>query len=321
MFPRCSRVSIVSSDPERPDPKYDLYGKPTYWNASGTQISPTANTPRDLFTGERYIPEIGLYDLRNRFMSPDIGRFLQPDPIGFKGDPSNLYRYCRNDWGSKADPSGLIDISIPREWDVKLWVAAQNSRAYAIAQHEGKPYSQILQGTKDANGTYSNVELQNKMNKGGMVWVQRPQGFQGSGQTHSLVDAEPGAADKGKVALGNGHVHMDKTGKDTPDFSRGPKGDYAEAQKGRIIAKTNESDLQTDPKKVTRLTPQTDPTLAPQERVITPPTKEELTKWGGQFVNASSHSPQASDNDVGTTQDDGMGLAFIGQGPRPGPPQ
>ena len=40
-------------------------------------------------------------------MSPDIGRFLQPDPIGFKGDASNLYRYCSNDWGSKADPMGL----------------------------------------------------------------------------------------------------------------------------------------------------------------------------------------------------------------------
>jgi RHS repeat-associated protein len=41
-------------------------------------------------------PELGLYDLRNRFYSPDIGRFLQPDPIGFRGDRTNLYRYCRN---------------------------------------------------------------------------------------------------------------------------------------------------------------------------------------------------------------------------------
>ena len=40
-------------------------------------------------------------------MSPDIGRFLQPDPIGFKGDASNLYRYCGNDWGNRTDPMGL----------------------------------------------------------------------------------------------------------------------------------------------------------------------------------------------------------------------
>jgi hypothetical protein len=48
-----------------------------------------------------------LYDDRNRFMSPDLGRFLQPDPIGFKGDASNLYRYVGNDWANKTDPTGL----------------------------------------------------------------------------------------------------------------------------------------------------------------------------------------------------------------------
>jgi hypothetical protein len=42
-------------------------------------------------------------------MSPDLGRFLQPDPIGFKGDASNLYRYCGNDWANKTDPTGLLE--------------------------------------------------------------------------------------------------------------------------------------------------------------------------------------------------------------------
>jgi hypothetical protein len=32
---------------------------------------------------------------------------LQPDPIGFKGDASNLYRYCGNDWANRTDPMGL----------------------------------------------------------------------------------------------------------------------------------------------------------------------------------------------------------------------
>jgi RHS repeat-associated protein len=89
--------------------KYDLYGKPTYWNASGGQISGSnpAYNVRDLFSGERWITELGLYDLRNRYYSPDLGRFLQPDPIGFKGDASNLYRYCGNDWANRTDPLGL----------------------------------------------------------------------------------------------------------------------------------------------------------------------------------------------------------------------
>ncbi len=44
---------------------------------------------------------------RNRFYSPDIGRFLQPDPIGFRGDRTNLYRYCGNNPVIRKDPFGL----------------------------------------------------------------------------------------------------------------------------------------------------------------------------------------------------------------------
>jgi RHS repeat-associated protein len=89
--------------------KYGLYGKPTYWSAANSQL-PSSNV-RDLFTGQRWIPELGLYDDRNRFMSPDLGRFIQPDPIGFKGDASNLYRYCGNDWANKTDPMGLFWVT------------------------------------------------------------------------------------------------------------------------------------------------------------------------------------------------------------------
>jgi RHS repeat-associated protein len=69
-------------------------------------LSTEATTTSAIFSGERWIPEIGLYDDRNRFYDPALGRFLQPDPIGFKGDASNLYRYCGNDWANKTDPMG-----------------------------------------------------------------------------------------------------------------------------------------------------------------------------------------------------------------------
>jgi RHS repeat-associated protein len=92
--------------------KYDLYGKPNYWSAANSQL-PTSNyNVHDLGDGgARWIPELGLYDDRNRFMSPDLGRFLQPDPIGFKGDASNLYRYVGNDWANKTDPMGLVALA------------------------------------------------------------------------------------------------------------------------------------------------------------------------------------------------------------------
>ena len=58
--------------------KYDLYGKPTYWSSPNSQLPSSNYGTKDLFTGQRFVPEISLYDDRNRFMSPDLGRFLQP---------------------------------------------------------------------------------------------------------------------------------------------------------------------------------------------------------------------------------------------------
>jgi RHS repeat-associated protein len=87
--------------------QYAPYGKPLVFNAGGVYQPGATPQAQDLFTGQRWRSELGLYDNRNRFMSPDVGRFLQPDPIGFKGDASNLYRYCANDWANRTDPMGL----------------------------------------------------------------------------------------------------------------------------------------------------------------------------------------------------------------------
>jgi RHS repeat-associated protein len=87
--------------------RYDLQGTPVFYNFANTQQSASAYGIRHLFTGQQWYSELGLYDLRNRFYSPDIGRFLQPDPSGFNGDPTNLYRYCGNNPLKSSDPTGL----------------------------------------------------------------------------------------------------------------------------------------------------------------------------------------------------------------------
>ena len=83
-----------------------------YWISGGEPfiaVAPgkTATGNRFLFTGREYFSSIGLYNYRNRFYSAIWGRFLQPDPIGFAGDPANLYRYCANNPANASDPSGL----------------------------------------------------------------------------------------------------------------------------------------------------------------------------------------------------------------------
>src|SRR5712691_9407041 len=88
--------------------RYDLQGTPIFYNAANSQIPNSSYSIRHLFTGQQWYKTVGLYDLRNRFYSPDIGRFLEPDPIGFWGDRSNLYRYCGNNTLKFGDPTGTI---------------------------------------------------------------------------------------------------------------------------------------------------------------------------------------------------------------------
>jgi RHS repeat-associated protein len=80
--------------------------------------------------------ELGIYDYRHRYYNPELGRFLQTDPVGlqtegeklsagqkalfwagtapeaFSTSEMNLYRYCHNDPVNKSDPMGLLEFEI-----------------------------------------------------------------------------------------------------------------------------------------------------------------------------------------------------------------
>ena len=56
-----------------------------------------------------YRHEGGLYYYRARYYKPEIGRFLQPDPIGY-ADGLNMYAYCGNNPINWIDPLGLNSI-------------------------------------------------------------------------------------------------------------------------------------------------------------------------------------------------------------------
>jgi RHS repeat-associated protein len=88
---------------------YDAYGQPSIMDADwDPQSSPVGNPY--MFTGQRYDSESSLYDYRNRYLEPKVGRFLTRDPLGAWGDPMNLgndYSYVGNNPASYVDPLGL----------------------------------------------------------------------------------------------------------------------------------------------------------------------------------------------------------------------
>ncbi|OHB56974.1 MAG: hypothetical protein A2173_09250 [Planctomycetes bacterium RBG_13_44_8b] len=63
-----------------------------------------------LFTGREYDSETGNYYYRARYYKPSIGRFLQPDPIGYTAG-LNMYTYCGNNPVNFVDPYGLCHKS------------------------------------------------------------------------------------------------------------------------------------------------------------------------------------------------------------------
>jgi RHS repeat-associated protein len=85
---------------------YDVFGAPCLFDASGNRLSESTVGNTTLFTGRRYESESGLYHYRTRFYLPKLGRFLQPDPIGYAGG-INLYMYCGNNPVGYVDPWGL----------------------------------------------------------------------------------------------------------------------------------------------------------------------------------------------------------------------
>jgi len=79
--------------------RYDDYGVPAA--GSGGRFG---------YTGQLWLPELGMSYYKARIYNPALGRFMQPDPIGY-GDGLNLYAYTKGNPLNRKDSLGLCSVT------------------------------------------------------------------------------------------------------------------------------------------------------------------------------------------------------------------
>jgi RHS repeat-associated protein len=88
---------------------YGTYGET---NPSQMTLQPNATTIHPFgYTGRRWDPDLGLYYYRARWYDPQLGTFLETDPIGSL-DYVNLYAYVGAEPGNGVDPTGMQVVTI-----------------------------------------------------------------------------------------------------------------------------------------------------------------------------------------------------------------
>lgn len=123
---------------------YDAYGVPS-----------SNNQGRFAYTGQTYLPEVGMYYYKARIYHPKIGRFLQTDPVGYQ-DQMNLYTYVGNDPVNFIDPDGRALESVTMDKNKNVHIVVGMSYQGAVTPKQVEAFnSAIVKAYSGKKGEYA----------------------------------------------------------------------------------------------------------------------------------------------------------------------
>ena len=108
---------------------YDEFGNPA-----------ATNLGRFGYTGQAWLPSAKLWYYKARVYHPTLGRFLQPDPIGY-GSGLNLYAYVLNDPVNLIDPTGEFFFLVGAATGAGISIVTQ----VGANMLQGQSFSQAVQ--------------------------------------------------------------------------------------------------------------------------------------------------------------------------------
>ncbi len=124
---------------------YTAYGEVTIFDANAQVITESAVGNPYMFQGRRLDAETGLYYFRNRMMSPELGRFVSRDPLGYV-DGYNLYEYGGGNPLKRLDPMGLDYIDVCESSKRVFWVTQRRRRFWRDVDDWRVPVGRLQDG-------------------------------------------------------------------------------------------------------------------------------------------------------------------------------